>query len=73
MFHKKKEVAVERKQLPILETDPDTGLSESAVLQRQEFGWSNVITKSVTRTEKQIFAENILTFFNLILLYLRYY
>ncbi len=53
-------------EIPVLETNPETGLDSAAVLLRQKSGLSNGITQSATRTVKEIFAENLLTFFNLI-------
>lgn len=53
-------------KIPVLETNPQTGLDDAAVLLRQESGLSNGITQTATRTVKEIFAENLLTFFNLI-------
>ena len=53
-------------EVPVFITDPETGLDKTAVLLRQESGLSNGIHQSATRTVKEIIAENLLTFFNLI-------
>ncbi|MBO5891772.1 MAG: HAD-IC family P-type ATPase [Oscillospiraceae bacterium] len=58
------------REVPVLETNPETGLDGTAVLLRQQSGLSNGITQSATRTVKEIFAENLLTFFNLIFIVL---
>lgn len=53
-------------EIPVLETNPEMGLDSTAVLLRQQSGLSNGITQSATRTVGEIFAQNLLTFFNLI-------
>ena len=62
----RKNEPIQRQNVPVMETDPEIGLDDSAVALRQRSGWANGITQSVTRTEKEIFLENLLTFFNFI-------
>ena len=53
-------------EIPVFEANPEIGLDEAAVVHRQESGLANGINQSATRTVKEIIAENLLTFFNLI-------
>ena len=55
-----------RQPLEVLETAPQTGLSAEQVRRRTEKGWANGIPASASRTEGQIIAQNLLTFFNLV-------
>ena len=55
-----------RTLIPVVEADPDEGLSKDQVLERQKGGWANVQVSGPTRTEKEIVKENVFTFFNLI-------
>lgn len=64
------EAADTRVPIPVVEADPDEGLSKDQVLERQRGGWANVAVKGPTRTEKEIVKENVFTFFNLIFLVL---
>jgi cation-transporting ATPase E len=63
---KKKELLPLRQELPVLETDPGQGLTQEQAAQRLEKGWANGISSSVSRTEKEIILQNVLTFFNLV-------
>jgi len=66
MLRKAKKETVIRQEVPVLETDPQMGLSREEAALRQASGWANGITQSATRTEREILAENLLTFFNLV-------
>lgn len=55
-----------RQALPVLETDPTTGLTAAQVRERSEKGWANGMPASASKTEWSIIAENVLTFFNLV-------
>ena len=46
--------------------DPDRGLTNHQVKERQEKGWSNTPVEAPTKTAGQIVKENVCTFFNLI-------
>ena len=59
-----------RQDIPVLETDPKLGLTETEVQQRCDAGWSNAQTVSASRSEKEIILKNCLTFFNLVFLIL---
>ena len=55
-----------RQDIPVLETDPSTGLTQAEVLDRKEKGWANLQGLSAGKTEGEIIAKNLLTFFNLV-------
>jgi len=63
-------IAAERVELPVVEADPEQGLSREQVTQRQKGGWANVAVQSPTKTEREIVRGNVFTFFNLIFLVL---
>lgn len=52
--------------IPVIDADPDIGLSAEDVLLRVENGLQNKPTVKTGRTEGQIIRENICTFFNLV-------
>ena len=43
-----------RTLIPVVEADPDEGLSKDQVLERQKGGWANVQVSGPTSTEKEI-------------------
>ena len=55
-----------RQDIPVLETDPNTGLTQAEVLDRKEKGWANLQTITAGKTEGEIVAKNLFTFFNLV-------
>ena len=55
-----------RQQVAVLETASDRGLSREQVRERTEKGWANGVAVGAGKTEGQIIAENLLTFFNLV-------
>lgn len=59
-------------RIPVSVVNPDTakGLTSGQVQQRIAAGWTNGITQTVTKTEKEIILENCLTFFNFIFIIL---
>lgn len=59
-----------RRPLPVLEADPNLGLTQAQVQARRSCGWSNDPGESPSKSEGQIIRENSLTFFNLIFLIL---
>ena len=59
-----------RRPLPVLEADPNLGLTQAQVQARRSCGWSNDPGESPSKSEGQIIRENTLTFFNLIFLIL---
>ncbi len=59
-----------RQEVPVVNPDPQTGLTAQQVRQRLATGWSNQTWDGAVRTERQIILENCLTFFNLIFLIL---
>lgn len=56
--------------VPVVNADPDTGLTVQQIEQRQRAGLRNSTPASNTKSERQIIKENSLTFFNLIFLVL---
>ena len=66
MLTKKQALLPLRQELPVLETDPGQGLTQEQAAERREKGWANGISSSVSRTEKEIILQNVLTFFNLV-------
>lgn len=61
---------IPRVPLPVIDTDPELGLTQSQVMVRMESGWSNDPGEPPSKTEGQIVKENTVTFFNLIFLIL---
>ncbi len=55
-----------RQEIPVLEADPDLGLTAAQAAQRQAGGWTNRTPQSASRSEKEILLQNLLTFFNLV-------
>ena len=62
----KPEAPPARKPVEPLRTDPQLGLTQEQVLLRQDAGWMNTAPQSASKTEREIIAENCLTFFNLV-------
>ena len=56
----------DHRQVEVVLADPETGLSRSQVHQRQENGLKNSAPVSAGRSEWEIIAGNLLTFFNLV-------
>ena len=59
-----------RKDIPMMEADPQVGLNAEQVHIRKQGGWTNGTPQSATKTEKTIILENCLTFFNMVFLVL---
>ena len=59
-----------RQDVPIINADPQQGLSAEEVLLRKHGGWTNRTPRSASKTEKEIVLENCLTFFNMVFLVL---
>ena len=64
MIKKQKSTEVPRQEIPVINADPEQGLTGQQVRQRTAGGWSNGLVKSAARTEKEIILENCLTFFS---------
>ena len=60
----------EIQSLPLVQADPQKGLSPAQVQDRRDKGLRNITPNSNTRTVTQIVCENLFTFFNLIFLVL---
>ena len=61
---------VARQEIPVRDADPMQGLTPEEVLVRKQNGWSNRVTASASKTEKEIVLENCLTFFNFVFIIL---
>ena len=55
-----------RQEIPVLEASPDAGLTQQQAAQRAEKGWGNDQSISAGKTEWDIVAQNLFTFFNLV-------
>ena len=55
-----------RQEIPVLTSEPDTGLTREEAALRTAGGWANGIPASAGKTEGDIIAENLFTFFNLV-------
>ena len=62
----KRKKKVFRQEVAVLEALPETGLTQAQAAQRAERGWANGLAKSAGKTEGDIVAENLFTFFNLV-------
>ncbi len=62
----KRKRKVFRQEVAVLEASPETGLTQAQAAQRAERGWANGLAKSAGKTEWDIVAENLFTFFNLV-------
>ena len=62
----KRKRKVFRQEAAVLEALPETGLTQAQAAQRAERGWANGLAKSAGKTEWDIIAENLFTFFNLV-------
>ena len=62
---KKKKQAL-RQPVDVVTADPDWGLTRAQVAQRREYGWTNGQAVGAGRTEGEIIARNLFTFFNLV-------
>ena len=63
-----KKIPPQRQDVPPLDPDSRTGLTEEQVRQRLDAGWSNRVDQRSSRTEKDIIRGNCLTFFNMVFL-----
>ena len=55
-----------RHRIPVLETDPETGLRPAQVKERAAGGWSNRPVDSPAKTTRQIVLANVFTYFNMV-------
>ncbi len=65
---RKKEPA--RVPVEVLQTHPDVGLTATQAEERIRKGWANGMALSAGKTEQEIIAENLFTFFNLVFIVL---
>ncbi|MBE6957813.1 MAG: HAD family hydrolase [Ruminococcaceae bacterium] len=62
----KKRKNILRQPLEVLEASPDMGLTEAQAQERKAKGWANGEAVSAGKTEWDIIAQNLFTFFNLV-------
>jgi len=62
----KKKTQPQRQEVPVVNPDPQQGLSTQQVAQRKTAGWNNGTPASASKTEKEIILQNCLTFFNFV-------
>ncbi len=55
-----------QQEVPLLETDPEQGLTQDQVATRKENGWANIQSITAGKTEGEIIAKNLFTFFNFV-------
>ncbi len=55
-----------RQPVPEVQADPEQGLTQAQVQQRQQTGWSNLPVEPPGASVQQILAKNVFTYFNLI-------
>ena len=55
-----------RQEVDVVDADPERGLTREQAQLRLERGWSNETPDTVSRSEREIVLENVLTFFNLV-------
>ena len=55
-----------RQEVPVLEADPEMGLTPVQVCERKEKGWANLQPATAGKTEGEIIAQNLFTFFNFV-------
>ena len=55
-----------RQEMAVLEASPETGLTHQQAAKRAEKGWANGQSISAGKTEWDIVAQNLFTFFNLV-------
>ncbi len=55
-----------RQDVPVVNAEPNYGLSAEEVELRAACGWQNKVTDANARTEKDIIKDNCLTFFNIV-------
>lgn len=67
---KSKYLHTTRTDIPVVDCDPNEGLTPELVLIRKQGGWMNRTAKSAGKSEKEIVLENCFTFFNLVFIIL---
>ena len=57
---------VRRKKLPVVEADPEIGLTQEQVHTRIKAGYQNTAVESNSKSLKEIVLSNVVTYFNMI-------
>ena len=68
MKREKKTETPERIPVPVVNADPEQGLSSTQAEQRVNCGWENGLRIGASRSEREIILHNCLTFFNFVFL-----
>ena len=55
-----------RRPVPVLETNPETGLSSAQAQERVDAGWANLPIDPPGKTVGQIIKSNVFTYFNML-------
>ena len=55
-----------RRDLPVLVTDPEKGLTAEQVLERKDAGWDNAPVEGAGKSTKEIILSNVFTYFNIL-------
>jgi len=63
----------EKKDIPVVESSPETGLTSAQVREREQGGWQNTPIDPPSKTTKQIVLDNIFTYFNLLFFILAFF
>ncbi|MBE6982280.1 MAG: HAD family hydrolase [Ruminococcaceae bacterium] len=59
-------IEIPRREVAILEADPNQGLTSQQAQERLDCGWGNRVKTDSGKTEKEIILQNSLTFFNMV-------
>ena len=55
-----------RRELPVLEADPEQGLTEAQAKERVDSGWANTPVEGAGKSTKEIILSNTFTYFNIL-------
>lgn len=55
-----------RRDLPVLVTDPEKGLTAEQVRERKDAGWDNAPVEGAGKSTKEIILSNVFTYFNIL-------
>ena len=55
-----------RRELPVLVTDPEKGLTAAEVRERKDAGWDNAPVEGAGKSTKEIILSNVFTYFNIL-------
>ena len=55
-----------RREVPVVEAEPDTGLTEQQAKERLDAGWANTPVEGAGKTTREIIFSNVFTYFNIL-------